>query len=288
MANSFLNIAAFLLTTAIYYFIIKKPLTYDIFSNQEEYKGYIKQNYTNLAIYLLLVIVIQFLVNASVITTKCGGSISENMGPAGIFTFIPWILIFGVIILILTIYPGFKSAFADVVGYFYVSGKANTVLTELLVDQKIQQKINEEATEQPEVMTEEKKEAMQSAADAIIKICGNTSILINQIVPSNFNEYWNILTPLMKTKFQQPGPETDEIKNSLFELVITRDTVGEAMWYIYTGLLLTSIVQLKITSTTCVNNPDTMEEKHQEYLAEEEKVAAATEKAESTEYTITG
>ena len=89
------------------------------------------------------------------------------MGAAGIFTFIPWTLIFGVLILVLSIYPGFKSAFSDVIGYFYVSGSANKVLTELLVDKDIQKNINNDTTISPE-----QKLAMQSSADAIIKICG--------------------------------------------------------------------------------------------------------------------
>jgi len=50
------------------------------------------------------------------------------------------------------------------------------------------------------------KEQVEEAADTIVKICGNTSVLINQIVPSNFNEYWRILTPLMKEKYQNDGP----------------------------------------------------------------------------------
>ena len=130
-----------------------------------------------LAIYVLLVIIIQFMVNSSIITTSCGGNISENMGAAGVLTFLPWILIFGVLILILTIYPGFKSAFSDVVGYYYVAGSATKLLTELLVNKDIETKITEDPN-----MTPEKKLALESAADTIIKICGNTSILINQIV----------------------------------------------------------------------------------------------------------
>ena len=305
MANSYLNIITFLLTTIVYYFI-KPPLTYKILTNQEEYKNYLKSNYLYLAIYLLLVLVVQFIVNASVITTTCGGEITENMGAAGVFTFIPWILIFGVIIVILTIYPGFKSAFSDVVGYFYISGQANTILNELLVNPDIEKKINA-ATSAPDLsapdlsapdastsfnqsggLDKNNKTAMQEAADAIIKICGNTSILINQIVPSNFLQYWEILTPLMKEKYQIDGPETQEIKDELFSLVVTRDNVGEAMWYIYTGILLTSIVQLKITSRGCVNNSKTMEQNYQKFLQAEEENKAQQDKIQGTTYTITG
>jgi hypothetical protein len=204
------------------------------------------------------------------------------MGAAGILTFLPWILIFGVLVLILTIYPGFKSAFADVVGYYYVSGPATKLLTELLINKDIEKKLTEDKN-----MTPEKKQAIETAADAIIKICGNTSILINQIVPSNFDQYWGILTPLMKEKYQTGGVETDKMKNDLFELVVTRDNVGESMWYMYTGLLLTSIVQLKITNRGCTSNPKTMEANYQKFLEKEEKDKEEKEKAAAT-YTISG
>jgi hypothetical protein len=236
-----------------------------------------------LAIYLLLVMVIQFMVNASIITTNCGGNITENMGAAGVFTFLPWTLIFGVLVLVLSVYPGFKSAFSDVVGYYYVSSSANKLLTELLIDKDVQTKLDKDNT-----MNVQQKQAMQSAADTIIKICGNTSILINQIVPSNFNEYWNILTPLRKQIYQmEDSPATIEKKKQLFELVVTRDNVGEAMWFMYTGMLLTSIVQLKITTRGCASNPKTMEQNYKKFLDEEAVAKSAQQKATNTTYTIT-
>ena len=280
MANSYLNIVTFLLTTLFYYIALKPTLNIDTLSNQELFKKYSSSNYLYLAIYLLLVIVIQFIVNTSIISSTCGGSISENIGPAGVITFIPWLLIFGVVICILLIYPGFKSAFSDVVGYFYVSSSASKILTTLLVDQNIQKQIDSDNTTTPE-----QKKAIQTAADTIIKICGNKSILINQIVPSNFMNYWQILTPLMKKQYQQPGPETDDIKNKLFELVVTRDNVGEAMWFIYTGLLLTSIVQLKIATKGCSSNPATMQQNYQKYLEEQEANDKQQQQATSTVYT---
>jgi hypothetical protein len=282
MANSYLNIVTFLLTTLFYYLALKPALPYKLYNNKEEYKKYVSNNYMYLAIYILLVIVIQFMVNSSIIASNCGGNITENMGAAGVLTFLPWILIFGVLVIILTVYPGFKSAFSDVVGYYYVSSSANKLLTELLINKDIEKKLAEDET-----MTPEKKEAMETAADAIIKICGNTSILINQIVPNNFNEYWGILKPLMKDKYKVDSQESDKMKNDLFEIVVTRDNVGEAMWYIYTGLLLTSIVQLKITNRGCVTNPKTMEANYQKFLEKEQKVKEEKEKAETT-YTITG
>ena len=282
MASSYLNIVTFLLTTLFYYLAIKPSFTYEMSIDQKKHKEYISNSYMYLAIYFLLVVVIQFMVNASIISTTCGGSVTENMGAAGVFTFLPWTLIFGVLIVILTVYPGFKSAFSDVVGYFWVSSSANKIITDLLINPDIQKKMDGDT-----VATPEQKEAMQGAADAIIKICGNTAILINQIVPSNFDSYWNILKPLMKETYQTENEETKKIKNDLFELVVTRDNVGESMWYMYTGLLLTSIVQLKITTRGCVNNPKTMEQNYQKYLDSEKEAQSQKELATSTTYTIT-
>lgn len=282
MSNSYLNIITFLLTTLFYYLAIKPSYTYEISVDPTKQTEFKSNSYMYLAIYFLLVMVIQFICNASIISSTCGGNITENMGAAGVFTFLPWSLIFGVIIVILTVYPGFKSAFSDVIGYFWVSSSANKVITELLVDPKIQKKMDEDV-----ISTPEQKEAMMTAADTIIKICGNTSVLINQIVPSNFQSYWNILTPLLKPKYQTENPDTEKIRNELFEIVVARDNIGEAMWYMYTGLLLTSLVQLKITTRGCVSNPKTMEENYQKFKDAEQQAQTQKALATNTTYTIT-
>ena len=131
---------------------------------------------------------------------------------------------------------------------------------------------------------------MEKAADTIIKIIGNTSILINQMVPNNFIKYWNILNPLMKSEYQGESisDEAFSKKEQLFELVVTRDNVGESMWYIYTGILVSSIVQLKIYTTRCSNNPNTMNRRYQEYLNNQKNLRAKQELSTNTIYTLTG
>jgi hypothetical protein len=314
MASSYLNIISFLFTTLFYYLVLKPKLSYDDMANPDKYKKYLNNEKLYLAVYLFAILIVQFMANSYVITQACGGSIKENIGAAGSLTFVPWILLFGIIIVVLLIFPGFKSAFSDVVGYFYVAGSANKLLTELLVNEKVNDQI-EKATsgentpqqpvlpiapvEKPIIKTPAapqgnvrlvggtSKKELEKAADLIVKICGNTSILINQIVPSNFTEYWNILRPLMKSQYQTDGPLTDEKRNELFELVVTRDNVGEAMWYIYTGFLISSIVQLKITTRGCVVNPEQMAKNYQNYVKQQAKSDKKQEKATNSVYTIT-
>jgi hypothetical protein len=282
MAGSYLNIITFLLTTIFYYLFLNPKCTYEIISNKDFYMQYISKTYIYAVIYCTLVIIIQFILNASIISTTCGGSISQNIGASGLYTFLPWIFIFGIMIMILKVWPGFKSAFSNVAGYFYVSSQANKVISELLINKDIKDKIDKDT-----ISTPQQKQDMENAAEAIIKICGNTSILINQIVPTNFLYYWNVLKPLMKEKYKdENSPETIQIRNNLLELVVKRDTVGEAMWYIYTGILLTSIVQLQISSKGCINDQATMEQNYQTFLDNEQAAKEKQEKMESTTYTI--
>ena len=334
MAGSYLNIISFLITTVFYYLSLKPQITASSFSDKtsQEYMDYKGNQYLYLGVYFLLVMIVQFVVNTSIITSNCGGNISDNIGFAGFITFIPWTLIFGVILLILIIYPGFKSAFSDVIGYFYVSSSANKIITELLVNKDLENSLgantgagvpetksnvvdtnantsvideslkpsvqpsDESSGISPQLPSDYQpmiggqavnKKELEKAADAILKICGNTSILINQMVPENFDDYWKILNPLKKPIYQDDSnPETKKIKDELFELVTIRDNIGEAMWYIYTGLLLVSITQMKIASRGCVNSQATMEKNYKQFLENEKQVQEA--KANSTQtYTIT-
>ena len=305
MANSYLNIFTFLLTTLFYYMILKPNLDYKTVSNGDLYKDYTTQNYVSLAVYLLLVMVVQFIVNASIITQNCGGSISENMGAAGMFTFIPWTFIFGVTIVILVIYPGFKSAFSDVIGYYWISNQANDLLIELLVQQNVEDSLAPAAPAPASPVapasqgvlvggknTSQKggddKQAIREVADLILKLCGNTSILINQMTPRNFEPYWSLLTPLKKPKYQNDtATETQTLKKQLFDLTVTRDNIGETLWYVYTGLLLTSIVQLKITTRGCASNPKIMEENYAKFQKQEAAIQAQKATTTGTTYTVT-
>jgi hypothetical protein len=254
-SSSYFNTIAFLLTTLFYSMVMRPELKLDQMS-PEEYPKYKANNYLYLGAYLLLILVVQFSVNSSIIANNCGGSMKENVGAAGPLTFIPWLLIFGVMMLILVIYPGFKSAFSDVVGYYYVSTKANDILTTILKDSRIESTMNPNATPA-------EKQKIESTADAIIKIMGNSAVVINQIVPENFVRYWDTLKPLMKDEYITTEPV--EMKAQLFDLVVTRDYIGEMMWYIYTGVLLTFLVGLKIASRGCDSSPETMAKNLQAY-----------------------
>jgi hypothetical protein len=263
-APSFLNLLSFVIITAFYFFI--KPTMTIADSNTNKSRLY-------LGIYFLAVLLVQFGLNVWVVNSRCGG---DNIGTAAVYTLGPWVLIFGVMLVVLMIYPSFKTAFSDVVGYFAVSSSANTLLNQILINKPIQQAIDQGTSNG----SLQDKKATENAADLIIKIMGNTSVLINQLTPTNFEEYWGLLKPLMKPNVFENG----ELKEQLFGLVQYRDKIGEFMWYLYTGVLLTSIVQMKIVTTGCSSSPEAMKKKHQVFLEEEKKRIAEQNVVNSVEY----
>lgn len=275
MDNTFLNIVAFILITILYYIALKPKLTMDILTDKDAFQKYNKSLYFNLGIYFLLVLLVQFGINAGAMINKCGGSVGQNIGVAGIMTFLPWVLIFGLVMIMLIVFPGFKGAFSDVIGYFYVSKKANDVLTELLMDTNIYNKIDkvedqQQEPQEPQAGGTSEKKALQDAADAIIKLCGNMSILINQIVPSNFLQYMEMLKPLMKPKYESDPVSLKNKEQELLDVVVSRDNIGEAFWYIYTAILLISVIQYNIVSRPCVKDSATMQANYQKFLADQE------------------
>ena len=279
MDASYLSLLIFIAITLLYYLVFKPKLNASAFDDKSglEYAAYSSKNNVFLTCYFLLVVVTQIIMNSSVLVSTCGGSIAQNIGAAFLLTLIPWFFIFGIVIVALMIFPGFKSAFSNVIGYFAVAGTANNVLTELLVNVDLNQAIDD-STEG----NVEKNKSLKGAAEAIIKLCGNMSILINQIVPGNFVEYWSMLVPLMKDKYQAGAPE---LKQQLLDAVVMRDNIGEAMWYIYTAILLISVTQYNIMKRGCTGDLATMQAGYDKYLEKEAAVKTKTEKAQSTVYT---
>ena len=119
----YISLVSFISITILYFTVSifgRPALTLDIL-NEDGIVGYNKKLLVSLGIYLLVIVVVQVLLNSVYITTKCGGNTGQNILPAFIITLIPWILIFGVMIAVLFIFPGFKSEFSDVIGYYAVA-----------------------------------------------------------------------------------------------------------------------------------------------------------------------
>jgi hypothetical protein len=282
MDISYISLILFIIITLLYISsmpVIGKPLLKlnpDGMLTDNDLLNYYSECMPKLAIYLLFIVVTQFGLNIAYLIDKCKGNAAKNIGAAALFTFIPWVLIFGVMIAVIIIFPGFKMAFSNVIGYFVVSGRTNELLSKILIDTDINLAI--EKTADPTKKTE-----LMLAAEAIMKICGNKSILINQIYPDNFDSIWNVLKPLLR----DPSTYSDrEVKQELLDLVVLRDNVGEALWYIYTAILVSSIVYYNLATRGCIKDPNAVKAEYDEYLKKQEEADQQAAVNNSTVYTV--
>ena len=283
MNSSYISVFVFIIITIIYYTILKPKLTYEKLKSAEsndEMSTYSSSSNTALIIYMILVLISQLVINIGYIINTCGGDIASNIGAGFLITLIPWVFIFGLLVSMLIIFPGFKSAFSNVIGYFCVYGSANDILTQLLINPDI------ENTMKQDNLSDEDKKKYQSVADAIIKICGNTSIIINQIVPENFLESLATLSPLMKPEYQQDNSDSIELKQKLLNTVLIRDNIGEALWYVNTAILVTSVVQYNIAMRGCNKDLKSIQEQQANFEQKQKNIQQENAKATSTTYTM--
>jgi hypothetical protein len=278
MDISLLSLISFTIITIIYFAFpsVGKPeLSLDDLVDGGISPDYYSRTMQSLAFYLGVVIISQFFLNTGYLISKCGGSVGQNIGAAALFTFIPWLFIFGILLGVLIIFPGFKSAFSDVIGYYVVSGSANEIFSSLLIGTDINEMIEHSND------GNQKKE-LTSAAEAIMKICGNKSILINQMSPDNFMQIWNVLKPLMTAGMF----DNLEIKKNLLDLVVLKDNIGEALWYIYTAILISSIVYYNLATRGCVKDVKQVKADYDSYLKKQEEADKQTELNNTTTYTV--
>jgi len=277
MDISLLSLILFIIITILYFAFptIGKPqLTLDNLTKHGVNPDFYSKTIRSLVFYLGVVVVSQLFLNVGYLMSKCGGSLDKNIGAAALFTFIPWILIFGVLLTVLIIFPGFKSAFSDVIGYYVVASGANNIFGSILLGTDLNDMISK-------AETQEEKDNLTKAAEAIMKIVGNRSILINQMNPDNFISIWDTLRPLMT-----PGSyENGIIKQELLNLVVLKDNIGEAFWYVYTAILISSIVYYNLATRGCIKSVDQIKSEHDTYIKEQE-TAAEQQSATATTYTI--
>ena len=278
MDISLQSLLFFTIITIIYFAFpsIGKPqLTIADLMTEEAKSDYYSRTLKSLAFYLGVVIVSQLLLNIAYLTAKCGGAIDKNIGAAFIFTFIPWVLIFGVLLAVLIVFPGFKSAFSDVLGYYAVAGGANDIFASIFIGTDINDMIDK-------TNDVAKKNELTHAAEAILKICGNKSILINQMNPDNFLDIWKTLKPLMNAGVY----ENTEIQTQLLNLVSLKDNIGEAFWYIYTAILISSIVYYNLATRGCVKSVEQIKADHDTYIQQQEEADKQKQIDNSTTYVV--
>ena len=277
MDVSFQSLIYFIIITIVYYIFpsIGKPqLELSDLTDSGITSDYYSRNIKSLLFYFGAIIVSQLFLNIGYLMSKCGGSLDKNIGAAALFTFVPWTLMFGVMVAVLIMFPGFKSAFSDVIGYYVVSSSANNLFSEMLIGTDLNQQI--EQTSDPNM-----KAQITRAAETIMKIVGNKSILINQMNPDNFLKIWDSLKPLMLPNVY----DNIDVKQKLLDLVVLKENIGEAFWYLYTAILVSSIVYYNLATRGCVKSVDQIKSEHDAYIKQKTENDEKQQLNNSTIYT---
>jgi len=190
-----------------------------------------------MGIFFLIILALQFGVNLSATVGKCG---SPQYSYAIWYTLFPNLIYTGVVILLLKIFPGFKSVFSNTIGYFiiglsFVRGGIKKAFNKLM---------------------------LPPSNDSLVKkVYTDESELVNLMTP-NIHDFYKRMQDYSKifyqgavvfkpdVKAQKKGIKRNiiDINNSaakkdikrLFALILIKDYVGEFMWLFLTTLVVTA------------------------------------------------
>ena len=242
MTNPTGGMVFFLIVTTIY-----SILSYNL--NKDPTKDESNASRMYFGIYLMMVLVGEFFVNLSLTAGTCG---TPQYSTALITTLLPWGFMFGILVLLLSMFPGWSAPFSNTFGYgIAMLAGLNDTMNDIIEPNPKGVKSNPE------------NEAMEQA---LAHIYSDKSMLINEITPTNFEYFWNN----MKGVFQKGVFGNMELKKKLFSFVQLKYSVAEYVWYILGGMLVTSVSFNYIVNSACSMSADEMKKRHAKYQEEME------------------
>jgi len=188
--------------------------------------------------FLIIILGLQFGVNYSASAMKCG---SPQLGQALWFTIFPNLIYTGAVIVLLHLFPGFKSVFSNTIGYFIIGipifhGGIRKVFRKLMLppsNNELVKKVYTDESELVNLMTPKITDFWARMKD-FSKLFYNGAVVFK-----------NDPKVLKKTGMQRPMIDMDnslakkEIKK-LYALITIKDYVGEFMWLFLTTLVVSA------------------------------------------------
>lgn len=206
-------------------------------------------------IYILLIIVGEYFINLNLTNAMCGTNQWET---AILVTIIPWVIIFGLLNIMLIVFPGWLAPFSNTFGY----GIARLAGLGDLMEKIIKPKIDNAASQQ-----------MKDMQEALAHIYSDKSLLVNEITLGNFDNFWSN----MSVVFKKGVVNNADLKNQLRNMVRLKDLVAKYIWYMLTGILVTSVGYNYTVNVGCSQSVTEMQKRHDEY--EEDLAKQEEEKA---------
>ena len=226
--NPFTALFWFFIITTVY-FILKYKITDP--TQSKIYGG----------VYILLLIAGEFIINLNLTDSMCG---TKQYDTALFITLIPWFFIFGLLYVVLSVFPGWLTPFSNTFGY----GVAKLAGVTDFFNDVLKTKID-------------LGKDSGAAGEALEHIYSDRSLLINEISQRNIDRFLENMKSIFKTNVYSMA----EIKDKLLDLIRLKDNVAEYIWYMLTGTLVTSVSYNYVVNKGCSQSVKEMKKRRRAY-----------------------
>lgn len=237
-------------------------------------------------LFVAAVLIFEYMITIGMTKTTCG---FEQWEFGAIATFVPWVLIVGTLLTVLTVRPGWLVPFSNTFGYFFASiifGLPDTFKKLMRPQTSVPVQNGRQAPEPSAPPLEQSGGQAQSATmnveRALQEIYEDESLLINQITPENIDAFITRYTVagimLNSSEFMAlAASNTKDVYEKLItqirKAVYFKLFISEYIWLLLSGILAISITSNYIANYGCKMTPEQLAEK-------EAKLAALTAAAE--------
>lgn len=226
MANTVANVS-FILATLVFFLVRYKIVG----------KGNPRMIMLMPWIYLAFIILINLAFSVTTLNAMCGTVSTMAILQSVV---LPWVFIFGTLVVLLNSFPGWKTPFANTIGYLLIASKAKRIMSEVLVH---------------------KGSAPKDITQALEYIYNDQSALINELTPDNFD---TAMQEMQSSGIFQSSIES--YKDKLYDLVRIKDLVSTFIWYILTGFLVQTYGYYQLVSSGCPKTLGQLRVNEQNYM----------------------
>lgn len=196
--------------------------------------------------YIMISILLMYFVNMGVFQDKCGFSDAWAVFKA---TLIPWVLIFGMMVTLINIYPGWKSPFSNTVGYMFALLSPSVTELKTYVDEQY---------------------------ELVIK---DPLLFINEINMNNVEDV--VASDKHMNIFNDENKE--KAKVLIRNLVFLKELISEWVWFMLTGFVTISTSHNLLANTPCKTSVDQQSKTYNKQIVEEDDTPVVTSSRVYTE-----
>ena len=184
--------------------------------------------------YLLLTVIVQWQLNSIIAKDNCDNV--PQTQTVVLATLLPWIGVFGLMHVLLMMFPGWKSPFSNTLGYLIasMSGIKRSFVALMETPEAIKQS----------------SQGDKALLKSIEYLYTDSSLMINEITPENFEDAMARLEPMMSKE----GKSNPALKKKFYSFILMKDTIAECIWLLLTGCMSINIAFSTILNASCSGN----------------------------------